>query len=1271
MKTIRYMLLAGMCAWFALGLNAKTNELVFDRGTLTLEQGTYVLKANTKYDMNDFDQSRYHGAAIRVQDSSTVVLDLGGRSLTLIGQDASDGYAATPAIEVPVGSRLVVTGWGGKMILRGGKGKQAGNGGTTKNPEIHCHSSIRVGIGGAGGCGGYGSAPAIGSWAGRGGAGGPTPTDPGLLSMDAYHYGENDHAPAGQNGEASLGVGTVIILGQIEVVADQGGVDAEFVYSSAPAGSNVSDTHKFPSANDCFNSGAGGGGGQGGAAILAAYGIGAGAPGAGGGGAGGNGGVADNYYSSDMANYPGIGGQGGKSLTQDGANGGTASGEDYCWGQRAGQCGQCGATGDHGALYFARMTQITNSWGTDAYSTTASRCLNEEKDPFALLPKEIVGKMTGATFHDGSTAYPYYNGMQLDPSLTVEIPEAPTSMSVFKGYWNEAGDRIFDEQGHLAIQASAHSKFIKDADDNWYFSTAMTEMKLIPHWSNRVHVITQHMVEDPEQTGDKRYSGDPYYTESWYVTLGEQDSIIVSKAFCDRHGERLDTLLTTEEVQAEPAMRRFRLATGEPDSVVIKLATDSQVIITHRYDRNEFNYALDYASVMTEAEFLSLLRNADSYTQPGPQKYGRYVVRPQLNSLRGKYIRDWTPEEVYAIPVGGTTLTAVAVDTTYYITQDVQQGETDCYIEVSKVAKVAYGEQVTVQVHIVGQACLAEYAFTTIHKRDTIAATCTADSIFSFAMPDDDVQIYMRFAKAHYNMVSSLSADSTTRLAILSHHDYRFYTDDNDYFGFADSLYGGTLQQMVVYQGLSFDVITELDSRRVSDSIIRVSRPTVLIYREHQECSEEGYTNSNYIGGKIRKYYSYNIPEAGNMEIQVLWSEKVAKQIQFRTTLQASVARIFTDMREDIYDRSHDGGVACHDDVVYFTVSSTLPNFGTENINVFYTDADGTQRTEIVTKIPGQGSDSIYYYFVMPGRDVTLMLQTGKKVAVQNHLPSVQGEDGEEQTYYLMAPDEAVVGGTVTYLIRGGKLKPIRHAVALCDNDRTQTTEEQFGWQRRTYFGVSNDWAVGTFVAPATDVAICNGFMLRPDMKSGWFGLYADEDIVLPDFVRAYDVVIDMKDSLILQEIETGVVVANHPVVCSFSYEKYGVSENTEDLRFFLGSDPNSNEVSDVKPAISGCVTETTVSHLQQTLGEDKYIYVLDYDAARHSICFRLGQADEVLRSNSIYMCRDNAFGPIYPTGTIMVTEDALGGPCYNIMGQRVSDSYHGIIIREGQKYLR
>lgn len=200
------------------------------------------------------------------------------------------GTKAQPAISVPSGATLIITGEG-TLIANGGDGGSGGKGGNgqngTKGGLISGIITDYAGAGGAGGGGGGGAAAAIGGAGGNGGNGGKGGqyTNDGLSGEKT---GEQGQAGATSNLLGSP-MGNVYIVGNVHIVA-QGG-------SEGVKGSNgvkgTTDSKYVLLVQWYYHSGGYGNGG--GAGSAPSFSIG----GGGNGGCGGNGGKGGGVLKSD------------------------------------------------------------------------------------------------------------------------------------------------------------------------------------------------------------------------------------------------------------------------------------------------------------------------------------------------------------------------------------------------------------------------------------------------------------------------------------------------------------------------------------------------------------------------------------------------------------------------------------------------------------------------------------------------------------------------------------------------------------------------------------------------------------------------------------------------------------------------------------------------------------------------------------------------------------------------------------------------------------
>ena len=205
------------------------------------------------------------------------------------------GTKAQPAISVPSGATLIITGEG-TLIANGGNGGSGGKGGNgqngTKGGLILGAITDYAGAGGGGGGGGGGAAAAIGGAGGNGGDGGKGGpyTNDGL--SPSGKTGEQGQAGATSNLLGSP-MGNVYIVGNVHIVA-QGGSEGVKGSNGVKGTTDSKDiTILFVTTTWYYHSGGYGNGG--GAGSAPSFSIG----GGGNGGCGGNGGKGGGVLKSD------------------------------------------------------------------------------------------------------------------------------------------------------------------------------------------------------------------------------------------------------------------------------------------------------------------------------------------------------------------------------------------------------------------------------------------------------------------------------------------------------------------------------------------------------------------------------------------------------------------------------------------------------------------------------------------------------------------------------------------------------------------------------------------------------------------------------------------------------------------------------------------------------------------------------------------------------------------------------------------------------------
>ena len=383
-------------------------------GTLTLPTGgtvTIYIPAGITLTINgsdagngysgingDYDSRTAHTTNASSCNSSSTECAHNGNKENACG--GAGGTGAKPAIYVPTGATLIITGEG-TLIAKGGNAGNGGYGGDAEN----AHSSFGnhyAGAGGAGGGGGGGAAAAIGGAGGNGGSGGY-----GGKYGDNVAFGVIGSGVGGAGGSATSGVsgtsmGEVWIVGNVTVNATSG---TGSTGTTTNDGSTNNSTHTYNN-NGIIGQGESGwihynqggnhgiGGFQGSAATYA---IGSGAKG----GDGGNGGKGGDitWSSSPSANTPN-------------------DSQSYM--------AQGNVSNGNGNLYKQNTTLNSPNLGTSTYSTMTS--ISEVQMPSAIA----------ATFTIDGESTPlrsiFYGTVIEDMELTAAEKEVTRTGYTFNGY---------------------------------------------------------------------------------------------------------------------------------------------------------------------------------------------------------------------------------------------------------------------------------------------------------------------------------------------------------------------------------------------------------------------------------------------------------------------------------------------------------------------------------------------------------------------------------------------------------------------------------------------------------------------------------------------------------------------------------------------------------------------------------------------------------------------------------------------------------------------
>ena len=311
------------------------------------------------------------------------------------------GIGAKPAISVPNGATLIITGEGTLDVQGGDAGVGgAGGNGQAGNSGVNNYG----GAGGSGGGGGGGAAAAIGGAGGNGGAGGKG----GTAGENKYLVlGEGDGGPGNPGATTGLegtAMGNVYIVGNIALITH----DYTQNTSHGTNGSNGADD----TGNTLYYFG--GRGGNGGFSGSVPYQIG----GGGYGGYGGNGGDGGNIrYQSDNPTQP-------DNPTQS----------------------YTANTGDNGKLYVQSDEGLnTPNLGSSTHDTEASGnyCTITYDNG---MPDDIK---TEFIVNNNVITHMYYGTVIANPNITIEAPIPPEGYA-FDGYKiEETETKIYDKTGNF------------------------------------------------------------------------------------------------------------------------------------------------------------------------------------------------------------------------------------------------------------------------------------------------------------------------------------------------------------------------------------------------------------------------------------------------------------------------------------------------------------------------------------------------------------------------------------------------------------------------------------------------------------------------------------------------------------------------------------------------------------------------------------------------------------------------------------------------------
>ena len=452
------------------------NETKTINGTLTVTAGapvTIYIPAGITLTINgsdagngysgingDYDSRTAHTTnASSCNSSSTECAHNGNKEKACGG---AGGTGAKPAIYVPTGATLIITGEG-TLIAKGGNAGNGGYGGDAEN----AHSSWGnhyAGAGGAGGGGGGGAAAAIGGAGGNGGSGGYGGEYGDNVIMNVVGSGVGGAGGSATSGVSGTSMGEVWIVGNVTVNATSG---TGSTGTTTNDGSTNNSTHTYNN-NGIIGQGESGwihynqggnhgiGGFQGSAATYA---IGSGAKG----GDGGNGGKGGDitWSSSPSANTPN-------------------DSQSYM--------AQGNVSNGNGNLYKQNTTLNSPNLGTSTYSTMTS--ISEVQMPDAIK--------TTFTMDYSEPQYTYY-GTKNNIDITIptktgytfkgyrsiaDVTFGSTSAVLGDAYTIPSGTLYYDENGKfVAVSTDSNGNFLS------LFSSPST-ISLVAEWEANTYTVT-------------------------------------------------------------------------------------------------------------------------------------------------------------------------------------------------------------------------------------------------------------------------------------------------------------------------------------------------------------------------------------------------------------------------------------------------------------------------------------------------------------------------------------------------------------------------------------------------------------------------------------------------------------------------------------------------------------------------------------------------------------------------------------------------------------
>lgn len=1001
MKRIINSILLSLTGIFAASAQTADIHFLKHHTETVLEEGIhYAIRFDSLY-INSSDRVAMSPLAVKPFTVATIELRYGQKIIVRGSNgpknewDLRQERQGYPGILVPPTASLIVYG-DGEVIAYGGDAGRGSVGSSGGNGNMN-YDKLHIGDGGDGGIGGGGGAPGIGGYGGNGGKGGISVKtgNQTIKTGDNYKVMPTDGVDGGK-GETAGSMGDLYVLGNVKITTTAG-KNSSFAYGYAPHGAGL---NYLPGSFDkFFRLGYGGGGGNGGNGVAAKYDIGGGAPGAGGGGSGGSGGYSSASTRKGLVFLTGQGGRGGESQV-DSLHGKHGEGKLYSVTNgkgKGGQGGKPGYYGNNGKLYLSGNVTINGTYDPNSLHTVTSLSMVPSAT-HQLLSRPVVG----AIWNDQDTLQTFV-GQEM-PQTAVSIPSDVTK-GEFMGYYDQYGKKVYDAQGHLALDKADHSYNFDvrtvDGTDHWYVN-ALDTIRLTPAWSGVKNVIVVRHFENPDYSGYKtdlaRYTTGEMITEHLYIP--KTKSSVRIAVYPDSEDGIDRNLYTYINKEVSDSLELTLDDTGKP------------TIVEMLYDRASFKLAWEG---LTDDILSRRCTNLNEYTRTGNYAHGKTIIYPELRQMEGSELKCWkrkmadgtyTEFKDETMPQEDIILCPEFADVTFKALAEHNEG--------GKVILTSGSETITEQTDVkyhqqikVSTVCDADYRCKSIHvvtadSQREIELT-EKDGTITFLMPDEDVKVSVEFEYHPYYTLEVSNNNPNTRFYVTK--DWKtFYTDDAGYYGFSAEQLAGKIKDIKYGVGDRYYIHTDLEQKH--DNGAREPRMYAVRGSEEGTLLELERSFSG-VGTSTLSFFILDINElmmSDDLGLQIFWTDPRAPRY---INAIASDQTDFTELYSNNYDIS-DSSISYYDDIVTFTIESSDDQFDASNIEICY--KEGKKNMYMTANML---EDNSHYAFRMPDSNIDLRLVDGNKYSIITE----NGTETESDSLAIIAPAIGVSGSHIPFSI--------------------------------------------------------------------------------------------------------------------------------------------------------------------------------------------------------------------------------------------------------------